>query len=324
MHSILLTPTAKNRPGQRGIALLLMFLLLFMAGVGVAFTALSNNKTEYLRIERTGEELLAARDALLAFAVTYGDSYGAAGAGPGHLLCPDSNNNGQQNAPCAGTNLGRLPRNITLPSGNVFEFSRYGADQDQQFWYGVAGNFKPNPAGVLNSSTAGALTLDGVSGYAAVIIAPGLAVNGQSRTSNTASNYLEDANATAPDFITNTSTAGVNFNDQVIGIRATEIMAPTTARVAEAIKSVLNAYNTANARYPVDQTEYNNAVNGVAPMGGSAVAPLPAWYFSNSWLANTVYTRLTVTSATVSFTGCTVQYTLDVAVSGITKNTGSC
>ncbi|MEX2130472.1 MAG: hypothetical protein WD772_03220, partial [Pseudohongiellaceae bacterium] len=155
---------------QHGVALLLMFMLLFVAGTGAFIKVLSNNRTELRREAETIDALGEAREALIGFAVSYGDYYGDAGAGPGHLVCPDTNNNAAENLPCANNALGRLPHNIVLPSGETFYFSQSGANADQQFWYAVSNSFRRNPATAINTSIAGELTVDGVTGIVAVLL----------------------------------------------------------------------------------------------------------------------------------------------------------
>ena len=79
---------------QRGVVLLLLFFVLFMAGASVLLTTLNSNTVGNRQRVATAEALQEAKQALIGVAVLYGDYYGAAGAGPGHLPCPDTDNDG--------------------------------------------------------------------------------------------------------------------------------------------------------------------------------------------------------------------------------------
>jgi type II secretory pathway pseudopilin PulG len=317
---------ATSAPGEKhqGVVVLLMFALLFVSGVTVVLTVIDNNAVAQRRAAATGAALQKAKEALIAFAVLHGDYYGAAGAGPGHLFCPDTNNNGLQNTPCAANVPGRLPRTITLPSGVIFPLSSFGANEDQQFWYGVSPAFKYSPAGVLNSSTVGALTLDGMGDIAAVIIAPGAMVAGQARVNNTISNYLEGANTTLPNLASSLPSDPDNFNDRVLVITRREINSPSTARVAERIKVILAGYHAVKGFYPPNQMQFDTAMTGLVTGPPVVIPAMPAWYANNNWPANTVYDRLSSDIATIAFNGCGITYTLNFLVPGLSKSQPQC
>lgn len=298
---------------QRGIALLILFIMLFMVGSSVFLTVLNNNVTRLQADSSVQQSLRTAREALIAFAVLHGDYYGAAGAGPGHLPCPDSNGNGAENVPCNAVTLGRLPESITVPSGNVYPQNADLAGFDQQLWYAVSPAFRRSTPGVVNTTTVGTLSLDGRSGLAAVLIAPGEPLATQSRPSNNDANYLEAGNVGGPNFVSNNPADPDNFNDRVIAIHAREILAPVSARVAETIKQRLDAYHSSNGQYPPDAGEF-----------AVAMSSAPAWFASNLWNSNSNYTFLTATTASVSFNGCAIVYTLDQTTPTITRTGQQC
>ena len=306
---------------QRGIALMLMFALLFIAGTGALISVLSNNRTEQRRKAATLAALQEARDAVISYAVSYGDFFGDTGAGPGHLFCPDTNNNGAENLPCANNALGRLPQNLSLPSGQTFYLSRFNADADQQFWYAPANSFRRNPAGAINTSSQGTLTVDGTTRIVAILIAPGDVTGTQSRTSNAAADYLDGGNTTAPAFFTSDTVTPANFNDLLVMITDRELWSPVSARVAEKIRGALDSYHVSTGSYPINQAIYTNMVNGVFNGG---LSPLPAWHASNNWLGITTYTRLTADSATIQFGGCNITYTINFAATAIARNQSLC
>ncbi len=314
-------PSLPNKPPpayrQSGVVLLILFMILFMVGASVFLTVMNNNVIQQRENADTLSELRAARDVLISYAVLHGDYYGATGAGPGHLPCPDSNNDGTENSPCGTTTLARLPTSITLPSGDIFPVSESMAGIDQQLWYAVSPEFRRNPAGIVNTTVNGSFTVDGRSGIAAVIIAPGEALATQSRPSNNTSNYLEADNISPPDFISYYTVNPAALNDRIMAITAAEILAPISARVAEAIKQSLDAWHGSYGSYPADASEFADATT-VAP------APAPAWFQSNQWDVNTSYTRLSNDSATLIFTGCGITYTLDQTVPNISRTGTRC
>jgi len=147
---------------QRGVILLALFAVLFIAGAGVLISVLDSGAIAQRRNYNTMVALREAKASLIAYAALYSDYYSGASSGPGYLPCPDTNGNGAENAPCGANNLGRLPQAIAQPTvGKTFPLSTYNSDIDQQFWYSVADNFRRDPLGVLNSSTLSATTLDG-------------------------------------------------------------------------------------------------------------------------------------------------------------------
>ncbi|GJM11932.1 MAG: hypothetical protein DHS20C12_03350 [Pseudohongiella sp.] len=277
---------------QRGVILLSLFVLLFLAGAGVVISVLDNNAIAQRRSSNTVFALGEAKAALIAYAVLYSDYY--AGSGPGYLPCPDSNGNGAENVGCGLNSLGRLPELITLPSGSDFQLSTYNNDIDEQFWYGVSDIFRRGALGVLNTATVSTLTLDARNQLAAVLIAPGPATGAQARPSNASDRYLEDSNTAAPDFVSGDAANPELFNDRVLAISIDEIMMPITRKVADVLQEQLDAYHVLLTRYPTD-LEFGPWL---------LLAPLPAWFTTNGWNAVTNYVQDTPDQATITFTGC--------------------
>lgn len=295
---------------QSGAVLLLLFFVLFMAGASVLLTSLNTNDVGNRRRAATSEALQEAKQALIGFAVLYGDYYGAAGAGPGHLPCPDTDNDGIENTPCPGTALGRLPESIILPSTSSVHLSEYNQGIDQQFWYAVSNGFQGNPAGIVNSASTGNLTLNTQGGIAALLIAPGAAHASQVRPDSAVADYLDGANTTTPDFV---SSAAGDFNDVVLPIYVSEIMSPATTRVAEVIKIELDNYHTTNGFYPADQATFD-----------ASLLTEPAWFDSNSWNTQVSYTQVDANNANFVFTGCTITYTVTSGVASLSKSSSTC
>lgn len=300
---------------QQGVVLLVLAMILFMSGAGWLLTALTNNQITRQGEEVTAIALKAARDQLIAYAVMHGDYYPATQVGPGHLPCPDVNGDGVEDIPCAANTPGRLPLSFNLPTAAVMPLSDYNSGIDQQFWYVVSPAFKRAPFGVANTTSAGAITLDGQAGIAAVLLAPGEAVGTQARVNNTSSNYLEAGNVTGPNYVSSDALTPANFNDRVLALTVRDLMSPVTARVVEAMRSQIIAFQVLNGFYPVNGADF-----------ATAMATAPAWLLNNQWQqpAVTTYTVLTPTTATIQFTSCNIIYTLDYVANTITKNGARC
>ena len=150
-----------REPGRRGVAIrqrraetgfvALALLVLLLAGTTAAVLAGASRGTDASRPERALAEtrrLVAARDALLAYAATYPHRYGPTGAGPGHLPCPDTDATFRlagPNPPCGGgaAATGRLPAHVTVGP------SRIGLDpaaDGPPIRYRLDARFANNPA----------------------------------------------------------------------------------------------------------------------------------------------------------------------------------
>jgi len=305
------TPSLPQR--QRGVILLLLFLVLLVAGVSLFMTVLNNNVETLRQEEEELAALMAAREALIAYAVLHADYYGAAGAGPGHLPCPDSDGDGLENVPCNAVLLGRLPERVILPGGDVYPLTDDRAGIDRQPWYRVSPVFRYNPAGVVNTTTTGALTLDGRPGIIAAVMAPGEEATGQSRPSNSSGDYLEAGNDGSINLVSGDPLDPDNFNDRVLVIEADDLLPPVTARVAETVKAALHAYHDSNGVYPPDAAEFDAAL-------GSA----PPWLAANGWNLNAGYTFVSADTATLSFTGCAIIYSLNRNATAIPRSASQC
>jgi len=205
--------------GQRGAALLILFAIISL-GVAFALVAGLNRSAATLTLERgqkTTTALAQAKEALIAYAVTYKDKYDNPGGGtytvPGYLPCPDlgpgTNVEGVAAAPCGASLvsvMGKLPWK-TLGLGPLRDGS------GECLWYAVSGTYKNNPNGVSGSTTTsnmmnwdtngqfavrdsdGASFLTGSTAdtnAVAVIFAPGSALSGQNRT--TPAGWLSPSN----------------------------------------------------------------------------------------------------------------------------------
>ncbi|MDP2126818.1 MAG: hypothetical protein Q8K97_05520 [Pseudohongiella sp.] len=300
---------------QSGAALLVFFVLLFSAAAAVGLRALNNSVAGLDREANISTEMAEVKEILLSFGMLYPGSPGAT-TGPGMLPCKDSDNDGIADATCNTTTPGRLATGI--PNTQFTFSSRGGADD--QFWYALSPGFRLLPGGIVNTTTAGTLSFDGVGDIAAVVIHAGQALTGQSRTNSAAvrnnpANYLESTNVTGPAFVSSLPPPQ-QFNDRVIAISGSEMRTAMALRVVADIKTQLDTYHPANAHtYPAD-ADFAAAMS--QPPG------LPTWFTTNNWGAVTSYTFLNSNEATIQFSSCAIVFTLTFGQPGITRTVSSC
>jgi hypothetical protein len=244
---------------QHGAALLALLALVGVAVIFAYVTGLNRSAADMAqaRAQRTSIALAKAKEAVIAYAVTYGDTH--ANQVPGYLPCPEMgatpSNEGSATGSCGAalvSQIGRLPWR-TLGLGSTADGS------GECLWYAVSGTYKNSPnnpatSNTMNWDTNGqfaVMAADGTSyltGSAAdnlavaVIFAPGAPVSGQNRAPDanarlcpgnyTAANYLEasatinnsaisaTANAVTT-FIAGTSSN--TFNDQLVYITRADI-----------------------------------------------------------------------------------------------------
>ena len=190
------SPHSAGRFQQRGYALLLMLVLVTM---GILFTVVSQLSLvgmKWGREYRTHVALLQAKEALIGYAATYGDTH--SGQVFGYLPCPDQTTvavpgptpppqgNGYADNTCGShdvTAVGLLPYN-TLGLEDLRDSTGVC------LWYVVSGTFKnsPNSSGPMNWDTQGQINVIDANGNtitaAAAVIATGPPAFGQTRTAN--------------------------------------------------------------------------------------------------------------------------------------------
>jgi type II secretory pathway pseudopilin PulG len=184
MHIIKNLIKSNGYKKQRGIALLIILLILGSGALYALLRSLNQNNLQTEREKKTTEALALAKQALISYAVSVSLQAGRPER-PGDLPCPDTNNNGESESECGNesgsnqaTRFGRLPlKTLDLPSLR----DGYG----EPLWYAVSNNFKLNKRHTpLNSTTYGTITVRNASGNIihngtnntgaiAIIIAPG-------------------------------------------------------------------------------------------------------------------------------------------------------
>src|SRR5262245_3681617 len=96
-----------QRARQAGIAVVLLLAILVMGSLYVLVSGINAAlaQLEQKRDDLTAVALKQAKEALIAWSATHA-------TGPGHMLCPDDNDDGQADTVACGlatTRIGRLP-----------------------------------------------------------------------------------------------------------------------------------------------------------------------------------------------------------------------
>jgi type II secretory pathway pseudopilin PulG len=288
---------------QKGGALLVMLVILVMGITTVFITSLSGNALQNHRNQSSAEALAIAKEALIGYALTYGDTHAGA---HGYLPCPDMDGTAGGSSPYEGTSetcgsagahsMGRLPwRTLDLPA--LYD----GAGEC--LWYSVSGKYKNNPpsATTMNWDNPGEFTIYAGNGdiveageVVAAVIAPGAPLSGNSSRAadNTAPTcggnynadaYLENDSVHTPAAINNSDiTAGKlimphehrdgdgnvtsSTNDQIIYITRQDIWNGIQKRIARQAKKCLDDYAAATSNT-------NHKYPWAVPLSDATVSP---------------------------------------------------
>ena len=268
---------------QRGAVLTALMLVLVLGSGAATLGWLEAAARSAHAARRTEAAVAAARDSLIGYAASYPDQH-ANRHGPGYLPCPDTSGNGSPNTPCGRGSIGRIPwRRLGLhdPRDGTGEI----------LWYAIADNFRANgyKHRPLNRETRAELEVDGIDGYAAVVVAPGLALSFQHRDRDRfdPAQYLEGGNETAADRAYVSGAAGFSpadsmrdrFNDRIGAISRDEVMRAAGARVLAEIAALLRRYRrsfSGSSAYPwLVPWAGRNDVEGVLAVPGTVAGRLP-------------------------------------------------
>lgn len=300
-------PLKNNVPKfhQKGAILILMAFIIGLGAAAYLLKAFNASTLQAEQDKKTYQSLNGAKQALIAWAVSHEYT-------PGQMPWPDRNGDGNYDgsSDCVATPfqysylLGQLP---SMPDTSPCLDSKTGLNvyaglstypglgqdfrdaQGNRLWYAVSRNLvrdyaaSTNPIinpGIVNTPTYpwlqvldrnGNLVSDRV---AAVILAPGDALDGQSRAgAANASQFLDSFQIGAAvfnnrgyatpdeDFIMGDDGRNVsandptfaqpyNFNDKLVYITVDELMAALEKRVGEQVRSSLKTYQDTNGYYP--------------------------------------------------------------------------
>lgn len=210
----------RSRQAQHGAALMIMVIVMVTGLTTLVVRSLSIVDIRNERQAKTSTALAQAKDALIGYAITYGDTH--IGEVHGYLPCPDIDGKdisgnpaeGSAKANCGNKNvsqIGRLPwRTLNLAPLR---------DGDSEcLWYAVSGTYKNNPqTGLMNWDNNGQFQVYAADGtrldsnnnqIVAVIFAPGMARDGQNRSNSGAP--ICGGNYNAPAYLDSNTTHGIN------------------------------------------------------------------------------------------------------------------
>ncbi len=140
---------------QRGAALLILLIILSTAIIYAVLAGLNRSAGDLARARdlKTYAALAQAKEALIAYAVTYGDDPSHANQVPGYLPCPEmvatANNEGVAASSCGSAMVSKLGRFPWRTLG--IEALKDGSGEC--LWYAVSGTYKNSPNGVTTSTT---------------------------------------------------------------------------------------------------------------------------------------------------------------------------
>lgn len=273
---------------QNGVALLILVLIISLATISTLYSKLTVNSIRIEKEKTTIQALKTAKEALIAYSLnsaylSLSCTSNTNCARPGDLPCPDRNNDGIAETSCgnaAGNNQARRLNRLPWKTLGLEDLrDGYG----ERLWYAVSNNYKYNTrTRPLNSDTVGTITVRDSSGriiydattgggVAAVIIAPGQAIQRQDGVTqdrstaqeNTSTNYL-DILVSVEDNADFTDSGGNGFiigpikdnngnevlNDRLIVITRAEMAAAMESYVLTQVREALSTYYIANSFYP--------------------------------------------------------------------------
>ncbi len=268
---------------QRGFALLAVMVFIGLVAAVFVVRSLNADTLRTRQDQRTTEALALAKQALLAYATTDDNR-------PGSLPCPDIDGDGRSlpgieyvGQGCASY-IGRLP-------WALLRIPELRDGSGEQLWIAISPNFRDagditgNP-GFINPDTAPQLSIIQLPGEAlvAIVFAPGPVLPGQTRAGASAtilSNYLDGVNAT-PTIAFSASPPGPAFNDRLLPVTRSDIVASAERRVAQEVARALNDYFVRFLYLPA-AASFTNAecvspgtTAGCVPEAGVLAGRLPA------------------------------------------------
>jgi len=205
---------------QRGATLMIMLVIMVLGTATYLVNSFNSTAVQTARDKLTADALAQAKNALIAYAVTYADNN--PGSVHGYLPCPDAGTGaeGIANPPCGVTDVSRIGK---LP-WKTLGLEPLADSSGTCLWYAVSGTYKNNPmTQMMNDDNEGLFRVmapDGVTLQAgssvenravAVIFAPGSAIGAsQSRTFTVGSLCGGSGSYTASRYLDNDTVHGIN------------------------------------------------------------------------------------------------------------------
>lgn len=279
---------ARLHPHRQCGAALMVMLIILVIGISAALAgSLSATRLMSARQETTSAVLAQAKESLIGYAITYGDTH--SGQVHGYLPCPDPNGSAGANSEgssetCGSKNvsaIGRLP-------WKTLGLTALRDGDGECLWYAVSGTFKNNPmTDMMNWDTSGLFEILDASGatiaqnVVAVIFAPGATLDDQDRAPDnsaptcggnyTASNYLDDESGTDNAAVSGTANAVSRFrlgvsaqiNDRMIFITKDDIFNAIMRRAdfLDPARNPLRLMTQKAAECIADYGRHNNSPN---------------------------------------------------------------
>ena len=227
----------------------MILAVLIVAGSYAFYRSANIGQGRTQQANKLAATLARAKEALIARAVTDANR-------PGSLPCPDliTNDVGLSNFPgdgkadsFIGAASAQCPSYFGWLPWITIDLPELTDDSGTRLWYAFTPNLRDDDSAYpINSDTVAALTIDSGGEIAAIIIAPGAALAGQSRPSNNIGDYLEGDNANGDNnYVSGPKSA--TFNDVVAIITRQELMAAVEKRVASELKLCLEQHALATA-----------------------------------------------------------------------------
>ena len=276
---------------QQGFTILLVMLVLLVGGTSVYISA--RDPAEAQAAQSLQQSTIDLRQAVTNLAVySISDSNR-----PGSLPCPDDDGDGTAEL-FAGT---ECPDYVARLPWKTIDAEREAG----KLWYVMDRDFRDHSdVEPLNVVVPGSLTLDGVGGYAALLIHAGNPLEGQGgRPSDTLADYFEaEENLDGDnDFVDCTGIEGCN--DRIIGITVDELFAVVQQRVLAEFEIALRQFHADNDFLPFAAAftggascdigvRYGRVATHEGTCGsGKTLTPadLPAWVMNNDWNEHVVY-----------------------------------
>jgi len=224
---------ATPRAGQGGFAFMVVLVGLVLGSLTIYLENLNRVVSPAAQENKTREALAEAKEILIAWAAESEIEHN----GPGHLPCPDNDNNSHGDGSACGpeSRLGRFPWK-TLNAPDLRDAS------GERLWYAVSPNFLNKPTIPVNSDTKGIFRITGateIDEVIAIIFAPGPALPSQNRGTDEArknpANYLEDTNFADNEFVSSFDDAV--SNDRMTFITAADLYPAVERKVAERMRT---------------------------------------------------------------------------------------
>ena len=310
MGNLKIQKKMKLKQKSDGVVLIALLTMLVVVFTTLMISTLSVDKLRAKRITQNSAILNSAEESLLGYAL--------AQIPPGTLPCPDTTGDGLENSSPGGclSQRGLFPYRTLNASQQI---DRSGA----ALWYAVELGYVANDIGERNPSRSTSLSLDGDL-VAAVILAPGKAIEGQARVPLNVSDFLEGDNADV-NLSVYTRPQSSQENDQVLGLDIDNYWSLMSTTALETSEQLLSAYKVACLEYPwaasfggpytsiASQQIGSLALTTALPFDWgsvcpSGIAPTPPPWLTTHWQGELYYSMCTnIEGSCIQTVGDTLQ-----------------